>query len=134
MEQDEKEIVRETLQRYLEDEAPDQLEELAIVFDDVYEVVDRGVRIEDRPETSEGESGLAFDPGMVSGTVITTACWIAVAFFRAARSFIRDVRKSWAKKAIIRQWDELESELASQGVERELLAKLRNTMQRILAL
>lgn len=134
MEQDEKEIIREALQRYLADEAPDQLEELAIVFEDVYEVVDLGVRVEDRPDTAAGETGLAFGPGMVSGTVITTACWIAVALFRTARSVIRDARKSWAKKALIRQWDELESELTSRGVEREMLGKLRNVMQRILAL
>ena len=69
------------------------------------------------------DAGLPFDSGMVSGTVISTACWIAVALAKACPNTKGDERAAALDRA--------EAKLALWTKKPGFVTKLRDLIQRL---
>ena len=122
---DSKVIVHSTVQAYLQDKSPDKLEEFEIVFNDVYETIERRMSEKtDQAEESQKE-GLGFDAGLVVGTTISVACWISATLVKA-------VIKDWTIHNLPTILDKIEPKLATWTGKEELVHFLRLRIERII--
>ncbi len=120
----EREIVRQAVRAFLEAEQPSKLMEFDVVFDDVYFTIGEKLGDESAAAAAQAGAGLPFDAGMVSGTVISTACWIAVTLAKTCLDTQGDERAEILDRA--------EAQLASWTKKPGLVTKLRNSIQRLL--
>lgn len=118
---DKKNVLRHAVRQYLKRDAPHQLDEFDVVFDDVYGIVDRRIQETARTQGSADEDGLPFDAGMFIGTAITTACWIGMYLLLA-------VIKYAGKFGVEAALDRGVEELAKRGVDENILRKLRTIL------
>lgn len=122
---DSKKIVHSAMQAYLQDKSPDKLEEFEIVFDDVYETIEKRMSEKTGQVGESQKEGLAFDAGMVVGTTISVACWISATLVKA-------VIKDWTIHNLPTILDKIEPELAAWTGKEELVHFLRLRIERII--
>jgi hypothetical protein len=120
-----KDIIRTSVREYLEGESPAKLEEFDLVFDGVYRTIEKRMAGQDAKVPSSDDGGLAFDAGVVVGTPISIACWIAAIL---VKGFI----KGYAKEELPKRLDKIESALASRTNQPELVHRLRRIVERTL--
>lgn len=119
-----KSALRRAVRQYLDAEEPERVEEFEIVFDDVFLVVEGRLREKQPKLKTSGESGIPFDPGMVAGTVISSACWIGFSLLTAASEYA-------TKRKLAEVLDQAEDELKGAGVNAKMLHRLRHIIQGI---
>ena len=114
-----KEILRRTVHSYVEGECPDRLEELDVVFDDVYATIDRRMQESTQESAETANGGLPFDVGTVAlGTAITAACLVGAALLRASLKY-------FGKRGLRKELDRVEKALASRIDRSDLVHKVR---------
>jgi hypothetical protein len=125
MDLDRKAVLHTAVRTFLEAEASDQLEEFEVVFDDVYDAIDARVNAKLQEDRAEGELGVPFDAGMVTGTIISTACWIGYTLLIAVTKYAAKIRFADAL-------DRAEGELRQRGVDRAMLHRIREVFQGVI--
>ena len=122
---DSKIIIQGAVRSYLEDESPEELEEFDIVFEDVYETIERRISEKQNQKDENQGEGLAFDSNIVFGTTISVACW-------ASAILVKAVVKDYAKHDLPRIFDKIEPKLAAWFNNPELIIALRVRIERII--
>ncbi len=88
-----KSLVRQAVYDYLSETAPRELDEFAVVFDGIYDTINRKLREDAEVDEPFDRNGIAFEPALLAGTTISIACWIAAKLIAAtaADSIQRDL-------------------------------------------
>lgn len=131
MDYDGQAVVRKTVRKYLETEDPKRLEEFEEVFDDVFEIVrlriDGGTDADSLERLDDGE-GVPFDAGVLQGTAITVACWIATCLSVAALKY---AGKSITEEHLSRLSDQLIERGAAERIVRKIQTILLGVIQEL---
>ncbi len=122
---DMKDTLRAVVRDYIQEQHPEEIEELDEVFDDVYDTIERRLTEQSCEASDAREDELAFDASIITGTTISIACWVALAFIRAG---LKDARRRDLPKLL----DLMENKLASFGGNRELIHSIRARVEGIL--
>lgn len=117
---EDKAIVQALVRDQLAELAPDELDELPLVFDTVYRSAER--QLDRAVERSEPEDGLPFDASFVLGTALTTAIWVVSSLIRAHR-----IEASTAQRA------ELVRRLGERAGSEARVRQLETQVDRLLA-
>ena len=120
----EKSLAQRAVQEYFAAEAPERLEEVDFVFSDVYDAMMSQLQRKQVLNANAIDGGIPFDAGLIEGTIISTACWIAVNLVIAAAKYS-------AKRGTAAALDYAEEELTKQGVNPTVLSRLRQIVQGI---
>ncbi len=122
---DSRTAVRGVVRDYLGSQPDEDPEELEVVFDDVYDTLERRFAERDEGERGAATDGLPFDTGLVSGTVISMTCFVAMALLTAA---IKAESKSLAKRML----DRIEEKLTHQTGKPKMVCDIRRRIEHIL--
>ena len=119
---EDKAVVQALVHDQLAELAPEELDDLPIVFDTVYRSAER--RLDGAVERSGPADGLPFDASFVLGTVLTTTVWVVSSLIRAHR-----LEASTAQRAeLVRQLGE---QVGSEGRVRELEAQVDGLLEAV---
>ena len=122
---DSKSVVRRVVREHLDTQPDVDPEEFEVVFDDVYNTLERRFAEGREAEQSVEEEGLPFDAASVSDTVISLTCFVAIALLTAAV-------KTEAKSLANRMLDRVEEKLAAQTGKRKMVHDIRERIEHIL--
>ena len=122
---DSRTAVRVVVRDYLGSQPDVDPEELEVVFDDVYDTLERRFAEGGEAERGAVDDGLPFDASLVSGTVISMTCFVAMALLTAA---IKAEGKSLAKRML----DRIEEKLTRQTGKPKMVHDIRRRIEHIL--
>lgn len=127
---DPREFIRRALYDYFEEQAPDDLEELNVVFDTTYGMLLEEVGDPDASSQGARGVGLPIDAAFVEGALVASGIWITA-------NLVHGALRSRGREALSRRLDDLErwlgDELAGRGEELELLRGVRERVEAVLA-
>ena len=122
---DRREILRQGVRGYLESQFPDLTEEYDAVFEDVYDTIELRLKQDSEYVSPREEAGLGFEAGLVTGTIISIACWIGIKFLIAAT-------KVTARKNIPQALNTMEHKLIGWNCKPEMVKGVRKKIEEYL--
>lgn len=118
-----KEIVYKVTFDYLDDANPCLVNELEIVFDSIFESLERE-NVSEIKSSKELE-GFHFDGGLADSALVSLVCYIALKLLNAAA-------KDFTKRDLPKLLDNAESELSNKLNRPDLIKAIRNRLEGIL--
>jgi hypothetical protein len=122
---DERESVKEIIRDFLSENYPNCVNEFDVVFDAVYEAIDKREAAAAVGDNDTDEGALSFDGGTADSSMIVFACFVAYTMLKAA---LRDFTKRDLPKIL----DRVEAKLSTATGRPEVVKAIRQRVQGIM--